>query len=60
MDAITKTIGVIVLSLIIVAIPILCGLSFALGWVDVIKWLLTLGTFVIWGAIALKIATDTT
>lgn len=56
MDAFLKTIGVIVLSSIIVAIPLLCGLSFALGWYPTIQWVLLIGTLGIFGFVASVIA----
>lgn len=56
MDAFLKTIGVIVVSAIIVAIPLLCGLSFALGWNWLIQGLLIMGTFGVFGFIACAIA----
>lgn len=60
MDAITKTIGVIVLSLIIIAIPVLCGLSYGLDWYDPIKFMLTVSTVALWFSVVIKIANDTT
>ena len=38
-------IGTIVSALILIAIPILCGLSYGLNWYDSIKFLLTVVTF---------------
>ena len=56
MDAFLKTIGVLVVSAIIVAIPLLCGLSFALGWNGFIQWILILGTLGVFGFVAFTIA----
>lgn len=56
LDGITKAIGVFVLSIIIIAIPILCGLSFGLGWADEIKFLFVLCTFIEWSGVVLNIA----
>ena len=39
-----KVLGCIVFALMIYAVPVLTGLSFALGWPDYIKWLLTLAS----------------
>ena len=44
METWTRIIGSFVMALFIIAIPILCGLSYGLGWLDGIKWLLTLST----------------
>lgn len=56
MDAFLKTIGVMVLSAIIVAIPLLCGLSFALGWNSFIQWILTMGTLGVFCFVAFSVA----
>ena len=56
MDAFLKAIGVIVVSAIIVAIPLLCGLSFVLSWGSDIQWLLILGTLGVFVFVSLAIA----
>ncbi len=56
MDAFLKTIGVIVVSAIIVAIPLLCGLSFALSWSGGIQWLLIIGISGVFCFVAFNIA----
>ena len=56
MNTFLKVIGVMVVSAIIVAIPLLCGLSFALGWYSFIQWLLILGTLGVFGFVAFNIA----
>lgn len=58
-EDVIKAIGSIILSLIIVALPVLCGLSFGFNWPSLIKFLFTLITFseavilwaVIWGSL---------
>ena len=56
MDAFLKTIGVMVLSAIIVAIPLLCGLSFALGWNPFIQWALIMSTLAVFAFVAFSVA----
>ena len=54
-----KAIGSIILSLIIVAIPVLCGLSFGFNWYNLIKFFFAMMTFgeavilwaVMWGSL---------
>lgn len=58
MDDFLKLIGVMVVSAIIVAIPLLCGLSFALGWPGGIQWILIIGTLVVFGLVAISIEDD--
>lgn len=55
MDTLLKTIGRIVLSAIIIVIPLLCGLSFALSWGPIIQWVLTMGTLGVFGFVAVII-----
>ena len=50
MKIIIEIIGSFVLATIITAIPILCGLSFALDWYGEIQWLLVIITiFILFG-----------
>lgn len=58
MDTFLKAIGQIVLSAIIVAIPLLCGLSYALSWGRIIQCSLTGGTFGVFIFVAVNIADD--
>lgn len=44
-EEIIKGIGSIILSMIIVALPVLCGLSFGFNWPSFIKFLFILITF---------------
>ena len=48
MEALTKTIGVFVLSSIIIGVPLLCGLSFVFNWNAFAKMFLIFGTFLSW------------
>ena len=56
MDVVFKTIGVMVVSAIIVAIPLLCGLSFALGWDPFTQWAFIIATLGVFGFVACNIA----
>ena len=58
MDTFLKVIGIMVVSALIVAIPLLCGLSFALGWPGGIQWILILGTLGVFGFVAINISDD--
>lgn len=56
MEEILMIIGAAVLSIILVAFPILCGLSFGLDWHDSIKLLLITGSSGTWAFITFMIA----
>ena len=43
-SALVRGCGCLVLSLIILAIPLLCGLSFALSWGSFFQWILMIFT----------------
>ena len=56
MDSILKTIGCIVLTSVIIAIPILVPISFICDWYGFIKLLLVILTFGVWYFVSWTIA----
>ncbi len=58
MNKILIFIGSLVITLLIISVPVLCALSFALNWDDEIKFLMTLLTctvgLILWSAIYVR------
>ena len=58
MERLVKTIGVFVLSSIIIGVPLLCGLSFGFNWNGYAKIFLIFGTFSSWVGVLVLIADE--
>ena len=56
MRAVLETIGILVISTIAIAIPILATVSFFLGWYVSLRLILVVLTLCVWGFIAYSIA----